>query len=179
MFSKLRANYNLANVLVRVFFVLAVVLSTWQISLGTVYYMDFGAGFGISMAQFNSAVKLAIALMTSAIMGVILMFITPLFAGLFLNVAKIYSVPRAEYCLIVNLYCAVGFFLYGLLNLINLITPIFMVWGSVLFPIIITIGCFASFYLVTSKLYFNDVTTVHYFKCLMVVFAIVMVLEVL
>ena len=178
MFNKLRANYNLSNVLVRIFFVLAVVLSTWQVSLGTMYHSYFGA-VGDVVNQLSGANKLVIALISSTIMGVVLMFVTPLIAGLFLNVARIYSVPRAEYCLLVNLYCAAAFFINGLLNLINLITPIFIVWGSVLFPIIITVGCFVSFYAVTAKMYFNDVTRVHYFKCLLVVFVIVMVLEVL
>lgn len=178
MFSKLKANYNLSNVLVRVFFVLAVVLATWQSMLGTVYYAYFGPTQEM-LAQFNASFKLVIALMSSTVAGVLLMFVTPYIAQLFLNVTKIYSVPRAEFCLLVNLYCGIGFFLVGMLNLINLITPIFMVWGGVLFPIIVTIGCFASFYIVTSKMYFNDVTKVHYFKCLLIVFAIVIVLEVL
>ena len=107
------------------------------------------------------------------------MFIVPFLAGLFLNVSKIYSVPRAEYCLLVNLYCALGFFVNGLLNLINLITPVFMVWGGVIFPFVITLVGFISFYLVTSKLYFNDVTKVHYFKCLLIVALVVLVLEVI
>lgn len=178
MFSKLRANYNLSNVLVRIFFVLAVILSTWQSMLGTLNYAFFGNTQEI-ITQLNGSAKLMIALMSAAIAGVVLMFVTPFLAGLFLNLTKIYTVPRAEYCLLVNLYCAVGFFLNGLLNLINLITPVFMVWGGVLFPFIITLGCFASFYLVTSKMYFNDVTKVHYFKCLLIVAIVVLVLEVI
>jgi len=168
----------LSNVLVRIFFVLAVVFSTWQTSLGVVYYAFSGNLAGV-MNGFNGTAKLLIALLTSAIIGVILMFLVPLLANLFLNVTKIYSVPRAEFCLIVNLYCSVGFFLNGLLNLINLITPVFMVWGGVIYPFIITLGCFASFYLVTSKMYFNDVTRVHYFKCVLIVALIVLFLEVL
>lgn len=178
MFSKLRANYNLANVLVRIFFVLAVILSTWQSMLGTVNYAYMGA-MQQYVNQLNGTVKLLIALTSSAIAGVVLMLITPLLTGLFLNVSKIYSVPRAEYCLLVNLYCALGFFVNGLLNLINLITPVFMVWGGVIFPFVITLGVFVSFYLVTSKMYFNDVTKVHYFKCLLVVALIVLFVEVI
>ena len=178
LFNKLKANYNLSNVLVRVFYVLAVVLATWQSMLGTVYYAYFGPTQEL-LVQFNASFKLVIALMSSTVAGVVLMFITPYIAQLFLNVTKIYSVPRAEFCLLVNLYCAVAFLLIGILNFINLITPLFIVWGGVLFPVLITIGCFASFYAVTAKMYFNDVTRVHYFKCLLVVFAIVIVLEVL
>lgn len=178
MFNKLRANYNLSNILVKIFFVLAVMLSTWQTSLGILYYA-FPAELASVLSGLNSAAKLAIALLSSGIIGVILMFITPFFANLFLNACKIYSVPRAEYCLIVNLYCAIGFFINGLLNLINLITPIFMVWGGVIFPVVITIGCFISFYFVTSKMYFNDVTQVYYYKCLLIVALIVLALEVL
>lgn len=175
MFNKLKSNYNLANVIVRILYVLAVVLSLWQSMLGTVYYaFSNGLTYGL-----NGAAKLVVALLSSAIIGVVLMLITPLLTNLFLNVSKIYSVPRAEYCLVVNLYCAIGFFINGLLNLINLITPIFMVWGSVLFPFVVTLGCFVSFYFVTSKMYFNDVTQVHYFKCLLIVALIVLVLEVL
>ena len=54
-----------------------------------------------------------------------------------------------------------------------------MVWGGVIFPFIVTLACFISFYLVTSKMYFNDVTKVHYFKCLLIVAAVVLVLEVI
>lgn len=175
MFNKLKSNYNLSNVLVKVFYVLAVVLSTWQISLGRVYYLyNSGIAYGL-----NGAAKLVIALMTSAIIGLLLMALTPVLTNGFLNLGKIHSVPRAEYCLIVNLYCAIGFFINGLLNLINLITPIFMVWGGVIFPFIVTLGCFVSFYLVTSKMYFNDVTQVHYFKCLLIVALVVLIVEVL
>lgn len=182
MFNKLRANYNLSNVLVRIFFVLAVVLSTWQVMLGTLHYGD--AIIGVYNAQqlfasLNGSAKVIIALTSSAILGVALMFLTPFLAGVFLNVCKIYSVPRAEYCLLVNLYCAIGFFINGVLNLINLITPVFMVWGGVIFPFIVTLGCFISFYLVTSKMYFNDVTKVHYFKCLLIVMLVVLFLEVI
>lgn len=184
MFGKLRANYNLSNVLVRIFFVLAVVLSTWQDMLGAVNYytvsgfMQFG-NMQELMVGLSGAAKLLIALTSSLIVGIALMFLTPFLANVFLNVSKIYSVPRAEYCLLVNLYCALGFFVNGLLNLINLLTPVFMVWGGVIFPFLITLGGFVSFYLVTSKLYFNDVTKVHYFKCLSVVAIIVLVLEVI
>lgn len=178
MFNKLRANYNLSNVLVRIFFVLAVVLATWQTSLGTVNYMYLGVSTDF-LAQLNGSEKLVIALLSSMIMGVILMFLTPLLTGLFLNISKIYSVPRAEYCLLANLFCAIGFFISGILGLINLITPIFMLWGSIIFPFVITLGCFVAFYTVTARLYFNDVTRVHYFKCLLVLALIVLILEVL
>lgn len=178
MFNKLKANYNLSNILVKIFFVLAVVLCTWQVSLGTIYFA-FSGEMLKAINGFNGVAKLALALLTSVLMGVILMLVTPLLTNLFLNVAKIYSVPRAEYCLIVNLFCAIGFFVTGLLNLINLITPVFMVWGGVIFPFVVTAGCFVAFYLVTSKMYFNDVTKVHYFKCILVVAIVVLVLEVI
>ena len=188
MFSKLRANYSLSNVLVRIFFVLAVVFATWQDMLGAANYyavsgwsnaiIQMGDTQGV-LLRLNGSVKLVIALTSSALCGVVLMFLTPFIAGLFLNISKIYSVPRAEYCLLVNLYCSIGFFACGLLNLINLITPVFMVWGGVIFPFIVTLACFISFYSVTSKLYFNDVTKVHYFKCLLIVAIIVLVLEVI
>lgn len=180
MFNKLKANFNLSNLLVRIFYVLAVVLASWQGMLGTLYHAFANMpAFAQTMAQLSGNAKLTVALFSSALEGVVLMFVTPFLAGLFLNIAKIYTVPRAEFGLIVNLYCAIGFFVTGLLNLINLITPLFLVWGGVIFPFIVTLGCFVSFYLVTSKMYFNDVTKVYYFKCILVVAIIVLVLEVL
>ena len=184
MFSKLRSNYNLSNIIIRVFFVLSVVLATWQDMLGAVNYYTVNSLAQLGnmqdiMVNLNGSAKLVIALMSSTIVGVALMFLTPFLAGVFLNVAKIYSVPRAEFCLLVNLYCSLGFFVIGLINLINLITPVFMVWGSVLFPFLITLAGFISFYLTTVKLYFNDVTKVHYFKCLAFVALVVLFLEVI
>lgn len=164
--------------LVRIFYVLAVVLATWQTMLGTVFYASFGFSAEV-FAQLTSAAKLTVALMSSVIMGVALTFLTPFLAGLFLNVSKIYTVPRAEFGLLANLFCAIGFFVCGLLNLINLITPIFMVWGGVIFPFVVTLACFIAFYSVTSGLYFNDVTKAHYFKCLLIVALAVLVLEVI
>lgn len=181
MFNKLRTNYNLSNVLVRIFFVLAVMLSIWQEMLG---YVQYSSAILIGnmqevVAQMDGTAKLASALVSSAVVGVALMFLVPALAGLFLNVCRIYTVPRAEFSLLVNLFCSIGFFINGLLNLINLITPVFMVWGDVIFPFIITLCGFISFYFVTAKMYFNDVTKVHYFKCLSVVALVVLVLEVI
>ena len=178
MFNKLKSNYNLSNVLVKVFLVLAVVLSTWQTSLGILYYAMPTQAANM-MTALNGAAKVIIAVMTSLIMGVILMFLLPFLTNVFLNASKIHNVPRAEYCLLVNLFTAIGFFVCGLLNLINLITPVFMVWGSVIYPFVVTLGLFVAFYFVTAKMYFNDVTKLHYFKCVLVVAVIVLALEVL
>lgn len=130
--------------------------------------------------NLNGASYLLLSLFSAAFMGVILVFLIPFLANVFLNVARIYSVPRAEYRLLVLLFFTIGFFINGLLNLINLITPIFLVWGGVLFPFIVTIGCCISFYSVTARLYFNDVTVVNYFKHYLIVAAVLaLLLEVL
>lgn len=178
MFSKLKSNYQLSNVLVRVFFVLTFVFMRWQDFLGSAYIMDIAALTG-GEVYLSGTAKLLLALFSAALLGTILMLLLPLVVNLFLNIARIYSLPRAEYCLLAHLYCTIGFFICGLLNLINLITPIFLVWDSVLFPFVVTVGCAISFYLVTARLYFNDVTKPNYFKCLLILFGVLLVLAVL
>lgn len=176
MFNKLKANYKLSNVLVRVLFVLMFVFMRWQDFLGSAYIIDFAALTG---GAISGTAKLLLALFSAALLGTILMFLLPFAVNIFLNVARIYSVPRAEYCILSHLYCSLGFFVCGLLNLINIITPVFLVWGAVLFPFIVTVGCAVSFYSVTARLYFNDVTKPHYFKCLLMLFGVLLVLAVL
>lgn len=178
MFSKFKSNYNLANVLVRIFFVLTYVFMRWQDFLGTSYILDFSAITGGAI-QLSGTSKLLLALFSAALLGMVIMFLLPFVVNLFLNLVRIYSVPRAEYCLMVHLYCTIGFFVCGLLNLINLITPIFLTWGAVLFPFVVIVGCGISFYFTTSKLYFNDVTAPHYFKCLMIVLGVLLLLAVI
>jgi hypothetical protein len=40
------------------------------------------------------------------------------------------------------------------------------VWGAVIFPVVSVLASGVVFYVVTSKLYFNDATRPHYFKTL-------------
>lgn len=176
MFNKLRSNYNLSNVIIRILFVLMYVFCNWQSYLGVAYNMNLGALTGGAL-NLNGASILVLSLFSSALMGVILVFIIPLLANLFLNVARIYSVPRAEYRLLVLLFFTIGFFVNGLLNLINLITPVFLVWGAVLFPFIVSVGCCIAFYFVTVRLYFNDVTVVNYYKYYFIVALVLIVLS--
>ncbi|MCM1194519.1 MAG: hypothetical protein NC099_03440 [Corallococcus sp.] len=171
MFGKLRANYRLSNILVRILFVLTFAFCTWQDYLGVVNSLYLSE----MTAYLNGTGKLFIALASALLLGTALMFLLPVLTNAFLNIARIQSVPRAEYCLLTHLYFAIGFFICGLLNLINLITPVFMVWGRIIFPFVVSVGCGISFYRVTAKLYFNDVTVLNYFKHLLIAFAIVLV----
>ena len=172
MINKLRANYNLSKVLIRIFFVLAYVLYSWQTSLAVTTLMIEQNISG----QFN----LWIALMSSMLIGVILVFIVPVVSNFFLNRSRLYTVPRAEYCLLVQLFFAIYFVICGALKLINLITPLLLVWGEILFPVLVSLGCIIWFYRVTAKLYFNDQTKPYYFRSLAITYIIlVIVAEVL
>lgn len=179
MFNKLRANYNLSSVLVRIAFILSFVFCNWQSFLGVAYNMNLMALFG-GVLNLNGVGVLLLSLFSALLMGVILVLIIPLLTNVFLNLAKIYSVPRAEYKLLLLLFFTIGFFANGLLNLINLATPLFLSWGGVLFPFIVSVCCCVAFYRVTVKLYFNDVTAVNYFKYYAVVSAaLIFLLEIL
>ena len=174
MFAKLRSNYNLSNVLVRILFVLAFVFANWQTGLASVGMMESVVGMSFG------AYKLYLALASCAVLGLVLMFLLPVVVNFALNLMKIYSVPRAEYCLLAHAFFSLGFSICGVLNLVNVFTPVMVVWGRVLFPFISSFVAALAFYKVTAKLYFNDVTAVHYFKAFSTAYlVVVLVLEVL
>lgn len=170
MFSKLRSNYNLANVLIRIAFVLAYVLYSWQASLAvaTVMLDDFAL-------PVSGTYNLVVALLTSALLGVIVMFLVPVISNAFLNFSRFYTVPRAEYALLTHLFFTIYFAICGVLRLINLFTPLFLVWGDVLFPLLSSLGCIIWFYAVTAKLYFNEQTKPYYFRNLALTYVVLIV----
>lgn len=174
MIAKLRSNYKLVNLAVRIMFVLAFVFANWQSGLlGTVFAESMlGVSFGTA--------KIWIALLSDLIIGVIWMFLLPFLVNVVLNIVKVYSVPRSEYCLLAHAFFVLGYFIRGCLNLVNLFTPVMLVWGTVLFPFISSLVAAILFYKVTAKLYFNDITVVPYFKAFSVVYIVILlVLEVL
>ena len=171
MISKLRANYNLSNVLIRIFFVLAYVLYSWQTSLSVATLM-LGQ---ITEQQLFSNYNLVVSLLTSALLGTIIMFIVPFIINIFLNISHFYTAPRAEYTLLAMLFFTLYFTICGVLKLINLFTPILLVWGEILFPVLVSLGCVIWFYHVTANLYFNNQTRPYYFRSLAVTYAILIV----
>lgn len=180
MIAKLRGNFKLSNFLARTLFVLTFVFANWQSGLLGTVMAEAAMGLGSTLGVSFGVAKIWIALFTMFVIGVIWMFLLPLLVNLLLNFVKIYSVPRAEYCLFVHIFFALGYFIRGCLNLINLFTPAMLVWGSVLFPFVSSLVAMVLFYRVTAKLYFNDLTVVNYFRVCVVVFLVLQViLEVL
>ena len=174
MIAKFRSNFKLANVIVRILFVLTFVFANWQSGLMASIFAQntLGISFG--------AAGVWIGLFSEMLVGVIWMFILPFLVNLLLNIAKIYTVPRAEYCFLVQAFFALGYFILGCLNLVNLFTPVLLVWGSVLFPFISSLVAIILFYKVTAKLYFNDLTVVPYFRLVAISYLVLLfVLEVL
>lgn len=158
MLEKLKKNYQLSNVLARTLFVLTYVFANWQAGLSSCMVVEslMGISFGASRLWF--------ALLCSVLAGTLWMFLLPPIANVVLNFLKIYSVPRNEYCLLAHAFFALGYFICGLLNLVNLFTPLFSTWGAVLFPFVSSLVAALAFYKVTAKLYFNDISVVYYFK---------------
>ena len=171
MFSKLRANYHLSNVLIRIAFVLAYTLYSWQSSLAVTTLM-LGQATG---QQVSGYYNLVIALASSMILGAIIMFLVPIVTGVFLNYSRFYTVPRAEYALLSHLFFTIYFAICGVLKLINLFTPLLLVWGEILFPVLVSLGCIIWFYSVTAKLYFNNQTKPYYFRSLVIAYVILIV----
>jgi len=173
MFNKLRENYKLSNVLLRIAFVLSFIFANWQQFLGVTSLVSRLTLYGIDIP---STLQLLIAFMSALLVGVVLMFLLPVFVNLFLNVIRNYTVPRAEYKLLAYAFFVMGNFALGLLNLINIFTPVFLVWGGILFPFLTFTVCAALFYRVTAKLYFNDVTVGNYFRGLMIAYTMLAIL---
>ena len=172
MFNKLRANYQLSNVLVRIAFVLAYVLYSWQTSLSVATLIVGQMTTQALSGQYN----LLVALLTSALLGAIVMLLVPLVCNVFLNYSRFYSVPRAEFTLLAHLFLTIYYAICGALKLINLFTPLLIVWGEVLFPVIVSLGCIIWFYSVTAKLYFNNQTKPYYFKSLAIAYVILVII---
>lgn len=174
MFNKLKNNYRLSNVLVRILFVLTFVFAKWQTGMAAATLTESYLGTNLG------STKLFVALATVAVLGTIWMFLIPPIVNFALNFVKIYSVPRSEYCLLAHAFFAVGYFICGALNLVNLFTPMFAVWGRILFPFVSSLIAALLFYKVTAKLYFNSATSAYYFKvCAIAYLVIVLVSEVL
>ncbi len=170
MFVKLRKNYKLSDVLVRIAFVLAYVFYAWQDCLASVKLVSLQYS---QLLHFTDALAVTTAVLSALFIGVVLMFITPFLTGLFLNCFRFHNVPRAEYALLAHLFCTIYFLVCGALRLLNLLTPLLFVWGGVLFPFIVSLGCVIWFYAVTSRLYFNDLTRPYYFRDVAIVYFVV------
>ncbi len=167
MFNKLRQNYKLSDVLIRIAFVLAYVFYSWQTCLASVQLVKLQYG---SLLHFTDTLVLFTALFTALIMGIIIMLLVPFVTRLFLNSSRFYTVPRAEYVLLAHVFCTIYFAVCGALRLINLVTPLLLGWGGVLFPFLVSLACVIWFYHVTSQLYFNDLTRPYYFRNLAIVY---------
>ena len=173
MFNKLRSNYQLSNVLVRIAFVLAYAFYRWQTILE---FTQVGLQmYGMTGIDVSGPIGIISAVVATLLIGVIVMAILPLLVNAFLNFSRFYNVPRAEYGLLVNLFFAMYYFICGALSLVNLITPILLIWGEKLFPFIAGTGCMIWFYAVTRKLYFNDATEKYYFRNMAILYFVVAV----
>ena len=168
LFEKLKTNYQLSNMIVRILFVVGFTFCNWQDLLISVNLVSEGMGL-------PAGATIPMVLLSGIFMGLIINLCVPFAVNAILNFSRLYNVPRHEYVLLAMLFFDIGFFACGILNLVNLITPIFMTWGAVLFPLIVSCGCVIGFYKVTSKLYFNVVTRQRYFKGLAIAYLVTVV----
>lgn len=174
MFSKLRSNYRLSNILVRIAFVLAYVLYSWQNNLSIMQITMQQMAY-VGLGSFSQVYTVVMTFFVSAVIGVGLMFLFPFLAKVFLNVSHFHNVPHAEFALLVHVFVTLFYLVCGAFSLVNLFTPILLVWGDVLFPFLVSLGCVIWFYAVTSKLYFNDVTKPFYFRNMVIVYLVCVV----
>ena len=163
MFSKLKSNYRLANILARALFVVAFMFASWR--------RFFEASY-IVMKHSD----LLLALVAAGLFGIVLQFLIPVVCGLFLNFARNQTVPVAEFCIFAYLYFAAGMATTGAILLVAWFVPTTMVWLEMIAPVFCTLLFGFLFFLRTSKLYFNDVTVVGYAKSFAVAAVLLVVL---
>ncbi len=157
MITKLRENYKLSDLIIRILFVGGYLFANWQTTASVVNLM---------VPQSNIWYVVLVGIMA----GILWMCLLPFVINIILNVARLYSVPRAEFCLIAMFCMCVNYVILGLFNLVNLFTPLLMVWISVIAPVISALVAGILFYKITSVLYFNDASRVFYFKLCGIVF---------
>lgn len=162
-----RKNFKISNITAKLLFALMFVLSHWQTGLAATLLISATPNWLLAIAAL-------------AFLGVCFMLLLPLITGVLLSWARIVSVPRAEFNFFAYCFCTVGFVVLALLNSVNLFTPLALVWGGAIFPLVATLSAAVAFYATTSKLYFNDLTRPHYFKmCAIYFVAFVVLFEVL
>ncbi len=168
LIEKFKTNFQLSNLIVRILFVVCFIFCSWQDLL-------ISAQLVLGTVGMSEKATIPVMILGGIISAVLLLLVIPFVINMLLNFLRMYNVPRSEYILIAMLFMAIGFFACGILNLVNLFTPILITWGSVIFPLIVSLGCMIGFYKVTANLYFNDVTRQHYFKYLAIVYLVVVV----
>ena len=164
MFTKLRQNFRLSNLLARILFVVTYAFYCWQRAYAATYLVLQRADIWLAIAS-------------GLLMGVVLQFLLPVLVNLFLGLARVHSsVPIAEYCVITYLHFALAFAVCGVANLFGWFFPVASVWISAIFLAVVALAVGFLFFKVTSKLYFNDVTTPSYAVAVAVVVCVLVVL---
>ncbi len=158
MIKQLRQNYSLSRVLVHALYVLCSILAMWHdvFSLLNAYI------------YCTPWIVLLVTVFCSFIVSLIVPFVTKLLLRLF----RFYNVLYSEFSLIVLAFMAINNLLIGLAGIPNFFTPTYYIWQVCLVNFVISAICTLIFYKVTAKLYFNEVTRVHYFKIVSVLFLV-------
>ena len=164
VFTKLRQNYRLSKTLASILFIFAYAFSCWQRAYAATYLVLQRADIWLAIAS-------------ALFLGIILQFLLPVLVNLFLGLARVHSsVPTAEYCVIAYMHFALGFVLCGIADLFGWFFPVASVWISAIVPVVVTLAVGFLFFKVTSKLYFNDVTTPSYAVAVAVAVCVIVLL---
>lgn len=171
MINKLRKNINLADVVVRVLLALSCAFASWRTAYQTLLYSQFS---DFAVIQGSSAVY--VACLTALVSGVLAQFIAAWLSNLFVT-ANGFTVSRSEFGFWVKLFVTAYYFTLGALDLINLFTPLAVVWLATAVPFVVLTACFVGFYVVTKRLYFSDDDAPRYFYRLSLIYVIFAILQ--
>jgi hypothetical protein len=163
MINKLRKNFAASNLLATIAFVVTSAFASWY-------------SFSAASVMVLGSADIYVTLFASLLGGILGAFILPLLVNFVLNLARIYSVPRAEFSLLAKLFFAASFLVSGALGMLRFLSPFLATWGLMLIDAAVTTAACFTFYHVTAKLYFNSHTRVYYFRLIIIVYAALMLL---
>lgn len=166
MIDKLRKNYNASSIIIRLLFVLLYCVANFNTCNSIV-------------AAYMGQQEWYVILLVLVLSAVLVMVILPFVITLLLNIARLYNMPRNEYVLIAYVCMCIQFLCIILGNLLMLALPFMGTWITIIMNFIGIAVAMLVFYIITSKLYFNDATKPYYLRVIVIVFAIFVVMGVI
>ena len=102
LIEKLKTNYRLSNMIVRILFVVGFTFCNWQDLLISVNLVSEGMGL-------PAGATIPMVLLSGIFMGLIINLCVPFAVNAILNFSRLYNVPRHEYVLLAMLFFDIGF----------------------------------------------------------------------
>lgn len=160
MLEKLKTHYGLTLWLVRLLFCVTYVFGCWYDIKTSCYSATIYYGIGMTSVW--------LCLLVGILSAIIWLVILNVLVRMLLRALSIYGLPSNEFAVVVTFFFSFYYLLLGLFYLFALITPVILVWGQILFPVVSTLIASMLFFFAIRKLYLNTTTSPRMFKYVLV-----------